>query len=341
MLWHKTIREDREADLLSMDRKAPIPLAAWGNIFLAPMAGVTDRPFRLLCREKGASLVYTEMVSAKAMHYKDKKTFEIARTWPDEMPIGVQIFGCEPEIMAEAAAWLSRQPDVALIDINMGCPAPKIVKNGEGAALMLKPDLVRRIVRETVKASQKPVTVKIRKGWDRASANAVEIASICEEEGAAMVTVHGRTRDQQYSGTADLGCITEVKQALTIPVTGNGDIRSPEDAIRMFEETGCDAVMVGRGALGNPWIFENIVSYIYNHTYNRNVSNQERLKTILKHYELMEKYKGERAAMLEMRKHVAWYLQGLPGSARVKTEIFKTCDINHAKRIIREYLVSI
>lgn len=326
---------------MGKNQQNSIPLGNWDNIFLAPMAGVTDRPFRLLCREKGASLVYTEMVSAKAMHYRDIKTFEIARTWPDEMPIGVQIFGSEPEIMAEAAAWLSEQSNIALIDINMGCPAPKIVKNGEGAALMLKPDLVRQIVRETVKASKKPVTVKIRKGWDQAQTNAVEIASICEEEGAALVTVHGRTRDQQYSGSSDLNCIREVKKALTIPVVGNGDIRSPEDALRMLESTGCDAVMVGRGAQGNPWIFENIVSYIYNHTYNRNVSNQERLKTILKHYELMEKYKGERAAMLEMRKHVAWYLQGLPGSARVKTEIFKTCDINHAKRIIREYLVSI
>ena len=339
--WYKSEYDNREAIFLNRNTQPHIPLTTWGNIFLAPMAGVTDLPFRVLCKEKGASLVYTEMVSAKAMHYKDKKTFEIARTHPDEMPIGVQIFGHEPDIMAEAAAWLSNQPNIALIDINMGCPAPKIVKNGEGAALMRKPDLVRHIVRETVRASQKPVTVKIRKGWDESSANAAQIASICEEEGAALVTVHGRTRDQQYSGTVDLDCIRKVKQALTIPVTGNGDIRSPEDALRMFEETGCDAVMVGRGAQGNPWIFENIVSYINNHTYNRNVSNQERLKTILKHYELMEKYKGERAAMLEMRKHVAWYLQGLPGSARVKTEIFKTCDINHAKRIIREYLVSI
>jgi nifR3 family TIM-barrel protein len=309
-----------------------------GNIFLAPMAGVTDLPFRVLCREKGASLVYTEMISAKALHYRDKNTLEMARTHPDEMPIGVQIFGHEPEIMAEAAAFFSDQPHIALIDINMGCPAPKIVKNGEGAALMLKPDLARQIVRETVKASKKPVTVKIRRGWDEASANAVEIASICEEEGAALVTVHGRTREQQYSGTVDLDCIRKVKQALTIPVTGNGDIRLPEDAIRMLEETGCDAVMVGRGARGNPWIFEDIQSYIKYGSYNRTLSNEERLWTIMKHYELMEKYKGERTAMLEMRKHVAWYLHGLPGSARVKAEIFATCDIHRVKEIIGEYL---
>jgi nifR3 family TIM-barrel protein len=302
------------------------------------MAGVTDLPFRVLCREKGASLVYTEMISAKALHYRDKNTLEMARTHPDEMPIGVQIFGHEPEIMAEAAAFFSDQPHIALIDINMGCPAPKIVKNGEGAALMLKPDLARQIVRETVKASKKPVTVKIRRGWDEASANAVEIASICEEEGAALVTVHGRTREQQYSGTVDLDCIRKVKQALTIPVTGNGDIRLPEDAIRMLEETGCDAVMVGRGARGNPWIFEDIQSYIKYGSYNRTLSNEERLWTIMKHYELMEKYKGERTAMLEMRKHVAWYLHGLPGSARVKAEIFATCDIHRVKEIIGEYL---
>jgi len=331
----------REAVLLGINSKTSIPLATWGNIFLAPMAGVTDYPFRLLCREKGASLVFTEMVSAKAMHYSDRKTLDIARTRPEEMPVGVQIFGSDPGIMAEAAAWLSEQPDVALIDINMGCPTAKIVRNGDGAALMQKPDLVRQIVRETVKASKKPVTVKIRKGWDQASANAVEIASICEEEGAAMVTVHGRTRDQMYSGKADLDCIKRVKQALAIPVTGNGDIRSPEDARRMFEETGCDAVMVGRGALGNPWIFENIKSYMKNGTYDKEVPPSERLKVIMSHYGMMEKEKGERAALLEMRKHAAWYIQGLPGCAKVKAEIFRTCDISRAKEIIREYLNSI
>ena len=276
---------------MKADCQTPVPVTTFkigslnlsGNIFLAPMAGVTDLPFRVLCREKGASLVYTEMISAKALHYRDKNTLEMARTHPDEMPIGVQIFGHEPEIMAEAAAFFSDQPHIALIDINMGCPAPKIVKNGEGAALMLKPDLARQIVRETVKASKKPVTVKIRRGWDEASANAVEIASICEEEGAALVTVHGRTREQQYSGTVDLDCIRKVKQALTIPVTGNGDIRLPEDAIRMLEETGCDAVMVGRGARGNPWIFEDIQSYLKYGSYNRTLSNEERLWTIMKH----------------------------------------------------------
>ena len=312
-----------------------------GNIFLAPMAGVTDLPFRLLCKEQGASLVCTEMLSAKAMHYKDEGTYKLSETHPDEGPVAVQIFGHEPGIMAEAVSILSQRQDIAIIDINMGCPVPKIIKNEEGAALMLKPDLVREIVREIVKTSKKPVTVKIRRGWDATSTNAVRIASICEEEGAAAVTVHGRTRDQQYSGKVDLNCIKEVKKELSIPVIGNGDIRLPEDARQMFEETGCDAVMVGRGAQGNPWIFTNIVSYFNTGIYNRRVSNGERLRTILRHYKLMEDYKGEHMAMLEMRKHVAWYLHGLTGSARIKTEVFNIQDINHAKRIIESYIETI
>jgi len=326
---------------LDMETRKTIPLSSWGSIFLAPMAGVTDHPFRLLCREKGASLVFTEMVSAKALHYKDDKTFEIAKTYPDETPVGIQIFGHEPEIMAEAAAVLSKQPNVALIDINMGCPAPKIVKNGDGSALMKKPDLVRQIVREVVKASEKPVTVKIRKGWNDSSVNCIEIASICEEEGASMVTVHGRTREQQYSGNADWECIRSVKKALTIPVTGNGDVRSPEDALRMLEETGCDAVMIGRGALGNPWLFEQIQSFLRTGTYQKTIPNEERLQMIMRHYQLMVGDKGERLAMLEMRKHVAWYLHGLPNSAKVKAEIFNSCSTSQVKEIIREYFSSL
>jgi tRNA-dihydrouridine synthase B len=312
-----------------------------GNIFLAPMAGVTDLPFRLLCKEQGASLVYTEMLSAKAMHYGDEGTFRLSETHPEERPVAAQIFGHEPEIMAEAAAVLSARDDICIIDVNMGCPAPKIIKNGDGACLMQKPALVREIVREIRKASKKPVTVKIRKGWDKSSANTVEIASICEEEGASAVTVHGRTRDQQYSGETDLECIREVKRALRIPVIGNGDIRLPEDARRMFEATGCDAVMIGRGAQGNPWIFNRILSYFKDGIYDIKVSNEERLRMILRHYGLMEEYKGENTAMREMRKHVAWYLRGLPGSARVKTEVFSTNDIDRVKSILKEYLLSL
>lgn len=294
-----------------------------GNFFLAPMAGITDLPFRILCKEQGASLVYTEMVSAKAMHYNDKETLALTQTHPDERPVGVQIFGSEPQIMAEAAAGLSIREDIALIDINMGCPAPKIVKNGEGAALMKKPRLVREIVRETVKASSKPVTVKIRAGWDNNSINAVEIATICEEEGAAAVAVHGRTREQYYSGKSNINVIKDVTRVLNIPVIGNGDVFKPEDCKKMLEITGCSAIMIGRGAQGNPWIFKNINDYLKNGVYNNKPDNNVILKTILQHYSLMEATKGERSAILQMRKHIAWYLRGLYDSAKIRAQIFR------------------
>lgn len=310
-----------------------------GNIFLAPMAGVTDLPFRLLCREKGASLVYTEMVSAKAMHYNDEETIELSRTHPDERPVAVQIFGSDPEVMAEAAQRFSARDDISIIDINMGCPAPKIAKNGEGCALMRNPGLVRQIVRATVAAAEKPVTVKIRKGWDASSLNAMEIAGICEEEGAAAITIHGRTRDQYYAGNADWSIIKDIKKQMSIPVIGNGDVKTPEDAKRMLDETGCDAVMVGRGAQGNPWLFSAIASYLSSGSYQREVPAREKLEIILRQYSLMEQYKGKHKALLEMRKHTAWYLHGLSGSAKIKSEIFQTQDLADAKKILTEYML--
>ncbi|MCX7772899.1 MAG: tRNA dihydrouridine synthase DusB [Clostridia bacterium] len=309
-----------------------------GNIFLAPMAGVTDLPFRLLCKEQGASLVYTEMISAKAMHYNDEETMSLSETRPEEEPVAAQIFGSEPEIMAEAAQRLSHRKDISLIDINMGCPAPKIVKNGEGSALMKKPELVRRIVREVVRSSAKPVTVKIRKGWDDTTVNAVEIAQICEEEGASAVTVHGRTREQYYSGHADLAIIKEVKKALRIPVIGNGDIKKPEDARIMFDVTGCDAVMIGRGAQGNPWIFSNVNAHLGNGHYSVSINKENLYNTIKRHYDLMEEIKGEHKASLEMRKHIGWYLHGLPESAKVRSLIFQTKGKKDAIKILASYL---
>lgn len=310
-----------------------------GNIFLAPMAGVTDLPFRLLCKEQGASLVYTEMVSAKAMHYNDAETLKLTETHPDERPVAAQIFGSEPEIMAEAAERLSKREDIALIDINMGCPAPKIVKNGEGCTIMKNPQQVRSIVRAVVNSSLKPVTVKIRKGWDDKNVNAVEIATICEEEGAKAVTVHGRTREQYYSGKTDISIIAEVKGALTIPVIGNGDIKTPEDAKNMLDISGCDGIMIGRGAQGNPWIFKNIADYLAKGAYNNKPHNNLLLETILRHYSLMEQYKGEKTAILEMRKHIGWYFHGFFDSAKLRAKIFTTRNKEEIVEILKKALL--
>jgi len=231
------------------------------NIFLAPMAGITDIPFRLLCKEQGCGLTYTEMVSAKGIYYNDEKTKKLTAVDAAEGKVALQIFGSDPVIMAKVTEQLN-DSDACIIDINMGCPTPKITKNGDGCALMRQPELVGKIVREVSKASVKPVTVKIRKGWDENRINAVEIARIAEENGAAAITVHGRTREQFYSGKADWSIIREVKQSVSIPVIGNGDVFTPEDARRMFEETNCDAIMIGRGAQGNPWIFRKIIKYL-------------------------------------------------------------------------------
>lgn len=307
------------------------------NIFLAPMAGVTDMAFRILCKRQGCGLTYTEMVSAKGLHYKSNNTAVLLEIAEEEIPAAVQIFGSDPEIVAQAA----RQAEAggaAIIDINMGCPTPKIVKNGDGSALMRRPDLVREIVRCTVKAVKVPVTVKTRKGWDDASVNAVEIAGIAAREGAAAVAIHGRTREQYYSGTADWNIIKQVKRELNIPVIGNGDIVTPQDAKRMIEETGCDAVMIGRGAQGNPWIFKRTAAYLQNGQLLPEPTYGQRVETIIKHMDMVTELKGEGIGVREMRKHAAWYLKGMPGSAKVKAEIFTLTTSAEVKKLLMEYL---
>ncbi|HHU48655.1 MAG: tRNA dihydrouridine synthase DusB [Caldicoprobacterales bacterium] len=286
-------------------------------IFLAPMAGITDLPFRLLCREQGCGVVFTEMISAKGLYYRNTRTQNMLEIHPDEHPIGVQIFGSEPLLMARMAEKIS-ETSADLIDINMGCPAPKIVKNGEGSALLKNPRLVEEIVREVSRASAKPVTIKIRKGFDEKSINGVEIALIAEQAGAAAVTVHGRTREQFYSGTADWNIIKQVKSRLSIPVIGNGDIFSAQDALRMKEQTGCDGIMVARGAQGNPWLFRDIIALRDTGIVPQPPSARERIQTALRHMHMLIQIKGEKVGVCEIRKHVSWYLKGLKGAGQIR-----------------------
>lgn len=290
------------------------------NLILAPMAGVTDLPFRLLCKEQGCGLLYTEMVSAKAVLYHNKNTNALLEIEPQERPVALQLFGSEPEIMAQIAAKLEEGP-YDIFDINMGCPVPKIVNNGEGSALMKNPDLAAEIVRAMVKAVKKPVTVKIRKGFTEKTVNAVELAKRLEDAGAAAVAVHGRTREQYYSGEADWDIIRRVKEAVSIPVIGNGDITSPEKAKEMLDSTGCDALMVGRGVRGNPWLFSQILEYLQTGHYQAKPPVEEVKKMILAHARLQLSYKGEYIGIREMRKHVAWYTAGYPHSAQLRNEV--------------------
>lgn len=308
------------------------------RVFLAPMAGVTDMPFRVLCKEQGCGLVYTEMVSAKGMHYNDAKSTQLTLLDEKEKPGAVQIFGSEPEIMAEVAAKLDKS-DACIVDINMGCPAPKITKNGEGSALMRKPELIAKIVKAVSNATSKPVTVKIRKGWDDENINAVQIAQIAEENGANAVAVHGRTREQYYSGKADWDIIKQIKQTVSIPVIGNGDVVRPIDAKRLFEETGCDAIMIGRGAQGNPWLFNQINKYLEDGTIIPLPTAQQKIETIIRHMNMLIELKGERTGILEMRSHIAWYIKGLRDAAQTKQKIFSLTDKDEIINVLQNFIL--
>ena len=290
------------------------------NLILAPMAGVTDLPFRLLCKEQGAGLLCMEMISAKAILYKNRNTESLLTIDERECPVSLQLFGSEPDIIAQIAHQIEERP-FDILDLNMGCPVPKIVNNGEGSALMKQPNLAGKIIEQTVRAIKKPVTVKIRKGFDDNHINAVEMAKIAEASGASAIAVHGRTREQYYSGKADWDIIRQVKEAVSIPVIGNGDLLTAKDVIAMYEQTGCDGFMIGRGAQGNPWIFKQILHYFETGEHLEKPSFAEVAEMILRHAKMMQEYKGEYVGMREIRKHAAWYTAGYPNSAKLRVLI--------------------
>lgn len=302
---------------------------------LAPMAGVTDLPFRLLCKEQGAGLLSMEMVSAKAISFHNKNTENLMEIATGEHPIALQLFGSDPDIISAMAKEIENRP-FDILDLNMGCPVPKVVNNGEGSALMKRPELVEAIVTKTVKAIQKPVTVKIRKGFDEDHVNAVEIAKIIEASGAAAIAVHGRTREQYYSGTADWDIIRQVKEAVSIPVIGNGDITSAVRAKEMMEQTGCDGIMVGRAARGNPWIFRDVCAYLESGKVPERPSLEEVRQMIIRHAALQVQYKGEYTALREMRKHVAWYTAGYPHSAKLRGRVNEITSLEALYQLLDE-----
>lgn len=314
----------------------PLPFAK-NNVLLAPLAGVTDMAFRQICAEQGAGLTYTEMISAKGIQFKNARTYELLGVSLAEEKVGVQLFGREPEILARTAAQLEAEmgDKIAVFDINMGCPAPKIVNNGEGSALMKEPQLAEQIVCRLKKAVSLPVTVKFRKGFDAAHPCAVDFAKRMEQAGADAVTIHGRTRDQFYEGKADWDIIREVKQAVCIPVIGNGDVFSPEDEIRMREQTGCDAVMIARGALGNPFLFAEILDYRRTGSYQKPTVRQK-VDMALRQARLATVQKGEQIAMKEMRKHAAWYLKGIPHAARFREQLVRVQTLGELEQILSE-----
>ena len=311
------------------------------NIILAPMAGITDRTFRIICKEHGAALATTEMASSKAIFYGDEKTKKLLNIEDEQKPISVQIFGSDIEAMICATKYVNNIADI--IDINMGCPAPKVVKNGDGSKLLLNLDLAYNIVESVVKNTDKPVTVKIRKGWDENNIVAVEAAKLIEKAGASAITIHGRTRQEFYTGTADLEIIKQVKQAVNIPVIGNGDVVDGQTAKKMFEYTGVDGIMCGRGALGNPWIFEQIIYFLETGEKPKEISLKEKHEVIKKHLKMEIEEKGELVAIREMRKHISWYLKNLKDSSRMRDKINQIETEPELQEALTEYfnLISI
>lgn len=305
------------------------------NLILAPMAGVTDLPFRLLCKEQGAGLLCMEMVSAKAILYKNKNTEELLTIDPRENPVSLQLFGSDPDIISEIAKQMEDRP-FDILDINMGCPVPKVVNNGDGSALMKNPKLAGEIIEKTVRAIKKPVTVKIRKGFDEDHVNAVEMAHIAEESGAAAVAVHGRTREQFYSGKADWDIIRQVKERVSIPVIGNGDLLTAEDVIAMEKQTGCDGFMIARGAEGNPWIFRQILHYFETGEQLPKPDFSEMTEMLLRHAKMQLEFKGEYTGIREIRKHAAWYTAGYRNSSKLRGRINEVENYEQLEALFRE-----
>lgn len=307
--------------------------------FLAPLAGITDASFRRICKEQGAGLVYSEMVSGKGLYYNDESTKRLLKVYEDEKPIAFQIFGSEPEIITYTAKELAGREN-CILDINMGCPVPKVIKNGEGSALLKNPRQVEAVVKAAVEAAGKPVTAKIRIGWDSDSINAIEIAKAIESSGASAIGVHGRTREQYYNGKADWAVIKQVKKAVSIPIIGNGDVFSAQDAIRIMEETDCNFVMIARGAMGNPWIFREALALWRGQQLPDPPTLEEKILIINKQFDFLLLEKGEYVTVREMRKHIGWYLKGVPGSAEIRRQVNSICESDVMKKVILQFAQS-